>query len=793
MQKTPSTLCNHLRTAVLAAALFASASTLHAASYTWDGGATGSAWGTAANWNPDAVPTFDNTADLNFNVLNRATNFIGTNVTVRSMTFGNNIDSDFTVRNVGFPAPSYSQAAYNLTLAANSGNATITVNSGAAGNITIGALVTNGVTVDTNSVGNLLLASNLDIVHDGTGTLLFNRPISTTNAFNFTKTGSGTFQSINNNLITGSLNVNGGRVIAASYTTNGDWHNVSSINLGGGTLQYNTVGAGNKTVTNAINVTAGTSSGLAFNNGDSVNRTLAISGANPFSIGAGANLTVATISTNTALASIINLTRNISGSGNMVVETFNNINASSSNFGLGRVALGGTNNAWSGALDIRKGTAEIYGTNANLLPLLTGNILIGETGNSFGAGLLLSPSANGSATFSNSITVRSGGFRTIRSGVATWVTGADTFYTFNGAVALEGDLNLHVDAINADRRVSVNGNITGVGGLDFTRGAGNGYFVFAGTNTYSGATTINARADVFLNTTNGIGDSSAVTLAGAGSILRLNAAGNETVGSIASSGTNGTIALNNSVLITGGNGSSTTYGGVITGTNTSGLTKVGAGTMTLSGANTNFLGRTIVNGGTLTVNGSLGGGIDVSSGSLLNGSGTIGGASTVNGTLSAGNSPGQMTFSSDLSLGTGSNLVWELFGNTSSDVSKYDRITVGGTLLASSGSGITLDFGTTAGGSTVDWSNSFWDTAQTWTFLTVAGITSGFSNLNLLNTSFLDASGNSLAAARSGSSFSITQSGNDVAISYVPEPSTGSLLLMGLASWALVRATRRTA
>jgi autotransporter-associated beta strand protein len=214
--------------------------------------------------------------------------------------------------------------------------------------------------------------------------------------------------------------------------------------------------------------------------------------------------------------------------------------------------------------------------------------------------------------------------------------------------------------------------------------------------------------------------------------------------------------------------------------------------MTLSGANI-FTGITSVNQGALTVNGSLAGGVNVSSGSLLKGSGTIAGASTVNGTLSAGNSPGQINFSSDLSLGTGSNLVLELFGNTSSDVSKFDRITVGGSLLASSGSGITLDFGTAAGGSTVDWSNSFWDSAQTWTFLTVAGSTSGFSNLNLLNTSFLDASGISLATARSGASFSITQSGSDVAISYVPEPSTGSLLLMGLASWALVRATRRTA
>jgi autotransporter-associated beta strand protein len=230
-------------------------------------------------------------------------------------------------------------------------------------------------------------------------------------------------------------------------------------------------------------------------------------------------------------------------------------------------------------------------------------------------------------------------------------------------------------------------------------------------------------------------------------------------------------------------------------TGNGGLTKTGTGILKLVGANT-FSGTTTVSQGTLTVNGSVAGGVNVASGSLLKGSGTVGGASTVNGTLAAGNSPGQMTFSSDLTLGSGSNLVWELFGNASTDTTQFDRIAVGGNLLASLGSGVTLDFGTTVAGSTVDWSNAFWDSAQSWTFLTVAGTTSGFSNLSLLNSSFLDATGNSLATSRSGASFSLTQSGNNIMVSYaaVPEPSTGALLLMGLVSWGLVRAgTRRTA
>jgi autotransporter-associated beta strand protein len=222
-----------------------------------------------------------------------------------------------------------------------------------------------------------------------------------------------------------------------------------------------------------------------------------------------------------------------------------------------------------------------------------------------------------------------------------------------------------------------------------------------------------------------------------------------------------------------------------------GLTKSGSGILRLDGANT-YAGTTTVTQGTLTVNGSLAGGVNVASGSLLKGSGTIGGASTVNGTLAAGNSPGQMSFSSDLTLASGSNLIWELFGNTSSDTTKFDRISVGGSLLAESGASMTLDFGSTLAGSSVDWSNSFWDADQSWTFLMVAGNTTGFSNLSLANSTFLDAAGNSLATARSGASFVIAQSGNNIMVNYaaVPEPSTGLLLLMGLAFWALIRARR---
>ena len=70
----------------------------------------------------------------------------------------------------------------------------------------------------------------------------------------------------------------------------------------------------------------------------------------------------------------------------------------------------------------------------------------------------------------------------------------------------------------------------------------------------------------------------------------------QTVGSI---GGGGTINLGSATLTTGTDNTSTSFTGTIQGT-TGGLTKIGTGTFTLSGANT-YGGATTINGGTLVV------------------------------------------------------------------------------------------------------------------------------------------------------------------------------------------------
>jgi uncharacterized repeat protein (TIGR01451 family) len=140
---------------------------------------------------------------------------------------------------------------------------------------------------------------------------------------------------------------------------------------------------------------------------------------------------------------------------------------------------------------------------------------------------------------------------------------------------------------------------------------------------------------------------------------------------------------------------------------TGGLTMSGAGKLQLTGANTNT-GPTNVNGGTLALsgNGSFAGStpINVAFGAILDVSGVTGGANFNNGkfslasgqtlggngtmigatelrsgsTLAVGTNPGQLTFSNDLSLVTGSTFKIKIGGTT--PITQHDQIVAGGAL-----------------------------------------------------------------------------------------------------------------
>ena len=138
------------------------------------------------------------------------------------------------------------------------------------------------------------------------------------------------------------------------------------------------------------------------------------------------------------------------------------------------------------------------------------------------------------------------------------------------------------------------GNITGTGGLTIGDAVNTGIVGLAGANTYLGGTTIGSGATLKAMSTRALSPTSAFIVTGT-----LDVAGhNNEVGSL--SGT-GTVTNGNSVkaVLTVGDNTSTDFSGVLhDGTHSLALTKVGTGTLTLSGINT-YSGNTTASEGTL--------------------------------------------------------------------------------------------------------------------------------------------------------------------------------------------------
>jgi outer membrane autotransporter protein len=133
------------------------------------------------------------------------------------------------------------------------------------------------------------------------------------------------------------------------------------------------------------------------------------------------------------------------------------------------------------------------------------------------------------------------------------------------------------------------GTISGPGGLTKI---GDGTLTLSGSSTYTGATSINA-GTLQAGAVNAFSPLSAFTIA-SGATLDL-ASFNQTIGSLAGAGS---VMLGSAVLTTGNDNTSTTFSGTISGTG--GLTKIGAGTLVLTGNNT-YSGLTTITVGTLQI------------------------------------------------------------------------------------------------------------------------------------------------------------------------------------------------
>ena len=271
----------------------------------------------------------------------------------------------------------------------------------------------------------------------------------------------------------------------------------------------------------------------------------------------------------------------------------------------------------------------------------TGNV--GSTGTltKRGSGTLTLTAANsyalGTSLEAGSITIGSGG--SMGGGAVTMLDGTSltngfptgTTNTFAADVAVPAG---NAATVNSGNRFSMTGDITGGGTLNLSVQTTITRFDITGaTAAFAGNLNFIGSGGVRLFTNggsfNGFTNSNLSIGANVSLQPQTNSGGNTyAIGALSATSATANLAGGSAGAPTyniGGLGASTTFAGSISGNAI--VNKVGAGTLTLSGANT-YSGATTVSEGGLAVNGPLASATTVSSGAVLRGAGTFNGAVT---------------------------------------------------------------------------------------------------------------------------------------------------------------------
>jgi autotransporter-associated beta strand protein len=600
-----------------------------------------------------------------------------------------------------------SAGTFTLTNVAGTGGANITVavNTvvGTAGSA-VGTLDLRGHSVNVTA-GTLLVSNFSQASTSGTGT---NGTVSfDTGTFNVTTLNLGVYSTAGVALTTGpiaTLNVGsagstGIFTVSGTTTVSNNTASTASataqnstINVASGTLNLATTllatknGANTGTTTGTISVTGGAvnvTAGSTFTMAS--NATAAGTAAGVISItggsftsnadiirGGGAGTTTATITLNGGLLDLVN---NKIGTAASTI-TFNAQAGTLQN--LNELNGGGT------LAKTTAGTLILTGTNS-----YTGAVTIAATGivrvqSNTGLGAI---SAGTSVTSGANLQLESvtvGAEALTLNGTGTTAQGALSgtgTSSLSGAVTLATNSSIGI-AAGADT-LTLSGDISGTGAATLTK-VGSGTLILSGAGSnYTGLTTVSAGI-LRVQSANGLGTTAAGTSVTAGANLQfdsaaigaealtLNGTGTAAQGALSGTGTSshsGTVLLatNSSIGVAAG-ADTLTLSGNISGTGAATLTKVGAGTLILSGAGSNYTGLTTVSAGILRVQnasalGTTAAGTSVTGGAnlqldsvalgaealTLNGTGTTGqGALSGTGTSSAS---GTVLLATDSAIG----------------------------------------------------------------------------------------------------------------------------------------------
>jgi fibronectin-binding autotransporter adhesin len=780
---------------------------------TWIGTTTNAT--SATNWN-NGLPSTTNGAILNGTggTVSSTLNFGNTDFSVTNLAVSN-YSGDVTLTNV----KDFRLGAATASLVANGvAGSTLTINNSATS-------ITSTVLTPSGNVwsGNMNVFLNRFVTH-GTAGLTLTTSIGQLTINDFYIQGSTNLakQTIINS---GTININtlsqkSNTVVADPFMTT----------FSGGTV--NLLGTNNSTVSHGIRISSSTTLNLA-GNGSLGTADLYVQGATStntlgLTSGSSSAVTLANnlIITNGTTGTVVNI---VPGAGKSLA--LNGLISSPGattgtglvSFGAGTISIAGTNSYNTRSQIVGGGKLEVA-----KLSTTTGSAL-GTAGEVIAGNLTFD---NGTLSYvgigdtnSRNFTIGAGGARIEANGTGLLKMGS------TGTIATSGSGNRSLTLAGSNTAAnSFSLKVAdGTGGITTVVKEGTGAWTVAATgSTYTGGTEV--RGGTLISgdpNTSGFGTGEirlygGTTFKASGTTTRLFTNTFRTEGDInmdwvqAQSAVN--LASDTKITATGTNssGSSTvTFNGAIGGAG--GLTKSGAGSMTLSVTN-GYTGATrlmqgsllvasnasiasssgtTVDGGLLNVNGTAGA-VTVNTGGSLGGSGTVGALTLNSGAfLKPGNSPGLLTASS-ATWAAGSTYNWEIDSNASSAVAgtNWDLFSVTGALDMSAlklSTQMNLVLNSLSGFVLASTTNRTWVIAQAGSLLGTGGTElaagANVSDYFNINATAFNAGTPSLVSEWR---IEVGETGKTLNLMAIPEPSTGALLGFGLGGLVVTRLLRRT-